>query len=129
MYKKPVVMRFDSLHEGVYAYSGEEYEAPFVAEEPVEIRASYKLVQTNAWDGNKQYDFIFTNESSENVESVTVTVRCNGTVTSIGGNVSGTIHGDTAEVMFNNYGNGIEANTTVGPVYVAVTGEGDFSLE
>jgi hypothetical protein len=59
---------------------------------------------------------------------MSVTLTVSGKVTSIGGNVSGEINGSTATVTFNNYGNGFEANSTVGPIYMAVTGDGNFSL-
>lgn len=138
MYRKPELIQFDDLAEGIYAFSGDVYEEQleeFVAEEtapsaePTAGGASYSLVLTNAWDGNKQYDIIFTNESSEQVDAVSVTVSCVGTVTSIGGNVSAALNGDTAEITFNNYGNGIPANSSTEPVYVLVTGDGDFRIE
>ena len=118
-YEKPIVLTTDDLAEGVYAASGASESGG----------ATYTLKQTNAWDGNKQYDITFTNNSNEKVGSVTVTLKANGNVSSIGGNVSGTVSGSTASVTFNNYGNGIEANATVGPIYMLVTGNGDFSLE
>lgn len=126
-YQKPLVMMNDDLAEGVYAASGTVEDGTQGA--GTGPAASYTLQQTNAWDGNKQYDITFTNKKNEQVPSVTVTLKVKGSVTSIGGNVSGSVNGSTATITFNNYGNGIEANATVGPIYMAVTGTGDFSLE
>ena len=122
-YRKPLLFRVGDLAEGVYAASGD------VAAQEVGGSASYVLKQTNAWDGNKQYDITFTNHLDHKVDSVTVEAKAKGHVSSIGGNVSGVVEGDKARITFNNYGIGIEAGDTVGPIYMAVTGEGDFSLE
>ena len=124
IYQKPEVIGNQETAEGVFMASGTQAGAP--EERPA---VDYGLSQTNAWDGNKQYDITFTNNSDEKVDAVSVTVKVNGNVTSIGGNVSGQINGATATITFNNYGNGIDAKTTVGPIYVAVTGTGDFSIE
>lgn len=121
IYEKPIVLLQNDLAEGVYAASG----APVTSDSG----ATYTLAQTNAWDGNKQYNITFTNHSSEKVDSVTVMLNVHGNVTSIGGNVSGAVNGNTAVVTFSNYGNGIEGGATVGPIYMAVTGTGDFSLD
>ena len=138
MYQRPLIIRLPDLAEGIYAFSGDVYEEQleqFVSENsdtPSQnsgAGASYRLAQTNAWDGNRQYDFFFTNNSDQKVDSLTVTVSCNGTVTSIGGNVSGNVNGDTADITFNNFGNGIEGGATVGPIYVLVTGQGDFGIQ
>ena len=119
-YERPLVIAADDLAEGVFMSSGGT---------AGKSEASYTLKQTNAWDGNKQYDMMFTNNLDKKVDSVTVTVSCHGKVNSIGGNVSGVIQGDTAQVTFNNYNNGIEAKATLGPIYVLVTGEGDFGIQ
>ena len=112
MYKKPVILTNNDLAEGVYAASGSVSSGS----------STYTLKQTNAWDGNKQYDITFTNNADHKLSCVTVEMKVRGTVTSIGGNVSGIVNGSTASITFNNYCNGIEANTTVGPIYMAVTG-------
>ena len=116
-YQKPLVLSNEDLAEGIYAASG----TPAAS-------ATYTLTQTNAWDGNKQYNITFTNNSNQQLDSITVTVNVSGNVTGISGNVSGVINGNTADITFNNYGNGIEAGATIGPVYMAVTGTGEFSL-
>lgn len=118
-YSKPIAIVADEA-EGVYLSSGANASTE---------KASYTIKQTNAWDGNRQYDMTFTNNTNEKVDAVTVKVKVKGEVTSIGGNVTGTVSGNTATITFNNYGNGIEANTTTGAIYVAVTGNGDFGLE
>lgn len=112
-YERPIVITTDGLSEGVFAASGER---------------NYSLKQTNAWDGNKQYDITLTNTSDKKVDSVSVTVKVKGKVNSIGGNVTGVVNGNTATVSCNNYGNGFEAGKSA-TFYMAVTGEGDFSLE
>lgn len=138
MYQKPFVLKLEDLAEGIYAMSGDVYEEQldeFVSEnasapsQNSESSAGYELTPSETWDGNRKYDMKFTNNSSEKVDSITVTVSCYGTVTSIGGNVSGVVNGDTAEITFNNYGNGINANETVGPTYVLVTGVGEFGIQ
>lgn len=130
-YQKPMALMNDDLAEGVYTASGlgEFVEPGSSSSSETSSQKPYTLTLTNAWDGNKQYDITFTNSSSEKVDSVSVTLKVIGTVTSIGGNVSGTINGNTAVVTFNNYGNGIEGDATVGPIYMAITGTGEFGLE
>ncbi len=122
MYRKPVILKTDDMFEGIYAESG-------AAVSSNNDNAVYSLKQTNAWDGNKQYAVTFTNLSSERVDSVSVTMTAHGDVTSISGNVSGTVSGGQAVVTFNNYGNGIEGNAVCSDIYMAVTGTGDFWLE
>ena len=39
------------------------------------------------------------------------------------------MNGSTATVMYDNYGQGFEANSTVGNIYMHVTGVDPFSLE
>lgn len=118
-YEKPVVLANNELFEGVFAASG-SYQPSY--NQPV-------YNQTNAWDGNKQYNVSFTNPTGEKVDSVSVTIPVNGTVTGIGGNVTGVDNGDgTWTLTFNNYGNGIDANTTVPDIYVHVTGTGEFGF-
>ena len=121
MYNKPLILTNDDMAEGVYAASGN----------PASSGSSYSLSLRNAddWNGVKDYDITFINNTSNAMSSITVTVKVNGTVTSIGGNVTGVINGTTADVTFNNYGNGIEANGTYGNIWMKVTGTGDFSLE
>ncbi len=114
-YEKPIVLADSELSEGVFAASG-GYNSPV-------------YYQTGSWDGNKQYNVTFTNSTNEKVDSVSVTIPVNGTVTGIDGNVTGVDNGDgTWTLIFNNYGNGIEANTTVPDIYVHVTGTGEFGF-
>lgn len=127
-YSRPMTVVVDDVAEGVYLASGTA-QSTGSGEDSAKEAASYTLKQTNAWDGNKQYDINFTNNLDKKVDSVTVELKVKGKVTSIGGNVTGTINGSTAKVTFNNYGNGIEAKASTGNIYMAVTGEGDFSLE
>ncbi len=116
-YEKPIILANSELSEGVYAASGKN---------PSYSEPIYKL--TNSWDGNKQYDVTFTNTTGEKVDSVSITIPVYGTVTGIGGNVTSVNNGDgTWTLTFNNYGNGIEANTTL-TVYVHVTGTGEFGF-
>ena len=137
MYKKPEIKSFETLFEGVYAYSGdEEILEEFVGGGTEHIPSAegpagkpYDLHLTNAWEGNKQYDIIFYNNGSEPTSSFTVTLAVHGDVTSIGGNVSGVINGDVAEISFENYGNEVAPGGDTGAIYMAITGTGDFSLE
>jgi prepilin-type N-terminal cleavage/methylation domain-containing protein len=88
-----------------------------------------KIVMTNAWSGNKQYEMDFSNGTDKKLDSITVTLHYTGNLTSIGGNVSGHIKdANTVEITFYNYGNGIGANTTYSKIYVTATGVGDFEL-
>lgn len=119
MNMKPMMLVNDDLAEGVYAASGAA----------VKKDITYSLDRCDAWDGNKNYYFSITNNSSKKVDSVTLTFKVNGTVNSIGGNVSGSVNGSTATVTYDNYGHGFEANSTVGNIYMHVTGVDPFSLE
>ena len=119
IYTKPVLLRNEDMAEGVYAASGD----------PVSQLSSYDLQLKSSWEGNKNYDISFTNNSSEKVDSITVTLKLIGNVTGIDGNVTAVINGNTATVSFDNYKNGIEANSTTAPIYMHVTGTGDFSVE
>ena len=121
-YRKPLLFRVGDLAEGVYAASGDDGISP-------QPNAKYTLVQTNAWDGNKQYNITFTNLTDEKVDAVRVDLKANGVVSTVSGNVTGVVEGNVVHITFNNYGNGIDAGATVGPIYMAVTGTGDFSLE
>lgn len=126
-YEKPVILENDMLAEGVYTASGDVADNTDQSGSSSSQSGNYTLKQTNAWDGNKQYDITLTNNSDKFVDSVSVTVAVKGNVTSIGGNVSGTINGSTATITSNNYGNGFKANESV-TFYMAITGSGDFSL-
>ncbi len=129
MYKKPIILHAE-LFEGVYAESGYEEVVNDIPAAADEVESdSYTLTQTNAWDGNKQYDISLYNNSDQRVGAIVAVVKVIGTVTSIGGNVTGIVQGDSARIIFNNYGNMIEPHTQYGPVYMAVTGEGEFGLE
>ena len=139
-YEKPLILKSDDLSEGVFTASGYISDAvPTEAtagtgevETPVTGTAasSYTLTETNSWDGNKQYAMTFTNNSDQDLPEISVIVSCIGTVTSIGGNVTGTLNGDnTATITFNNYGNGIARNGTYPDIYVAITGEGKFGIQ
>lgn len=127
-YEKPVILGNDMLAEGVYTASGDTADNTEQTGGSTSQAGSYTLTQTNAWEGNKQYNITLTNKSDKPVDSVSVTVAVKGNVTSIGGNVSGTVNGSTAAISSNNYGNGFKANESV-KFYMAVTGTGDFSLE
>lgn len=130
-YEKPVVLANDETAEGVYAASGAasaDNAGNGAADNASNQAGSYSLKQTNAWDGNKQYDITLKNDSDEHVDSVSVVLSVKGDVKTIGGNVSGTVSGTKAAVTSNNYGNGFDAHTSV-TFYMAVTGTGDFSLE
>ena len=116
---KPMMLVNDDLSEGVYAASGT----------PAAAEVTYTLKESATWEGNKNYDISFTNHTNKKIDSVTVTLKVHGNVKSIDGVVSGSVNGSTATITFNNYGNGIEANSTVGPVYMHVAGVGVFSLE
>ncbi len=90
--------------------------------------SGYTLEQSSAWPGNKNYNIVFKNSSNEKVDSVTVTLHATGTITKIGGNVTGTINGNTVTITFDNYGNGLEAGAVTDSIYMHVEGEGEFSL-
>ena len=119
IYTKPLLLRNEDMAEGVYAASGN----------PVSQLYSYALHLEGGWEGNKNYTISFTNNSSEKVDSITVTLKLIGNVTGIDGNVTAVINGNTATVSFDNFTNGIEANSTTTPTYMHVTGTGDFSVE
>ena len=133
-YEKPVAIVTNEISEGIYAASGAAVDSVTDSTTNQETSssgnssASYSLKQTNAWDGNKQYDITLTNQSDKKVDSITVTVDVVGNVTSIGGNVTGTVKGNKATITSNNYGNGFAANTSA-TFYMAVTGTGEFSLK
>ena len=140
MYQKPVIIKLKDLAEGIYAFSGDVYEEQlqeFVADEPTsDVQSSggsisYSVELAGAWDGNKNYDLTITNNTEETITSATITVHLIGTVNSIDGNVSASINGDTAEITFNNGGNWFQLgpNSSVGPIYVHVTGSGEFRIE
>ena len=121
-------MANDGLAEDVYAASGDAADNTSQAGNSSSQANGYSLEQTNAWEGNKQYNITLTNDSDKHVDSVSVTVKVKGTVTSIVGNVSGTVSGSKATITCNNYGNGFAAHAS-GTFYMAVTGSGEFSLE
>ena len=123
-YEKPVVVVADDVAEGVFMASGSATATP----DKTEKSATYTIVKTNAWDGNKQYNISFTNNTNEKLSEISVTVTCVGNVTSIGGNVSGEIYGNTAKVTFRNYGNGIGPHQSYNDIYMSVTGTGDFDV-
>ena len=130
-YEKPIAIAMGEA-EGIYAASGPAGIGTTNVSDTVSNKDfTYRLSQTNAWEGHKQYNIWLMNNTDKEVKSITVTVNVSGTVSSISGNVTGTPNGDHADITFNNYGNGmsIGANTTVGPLYMEVTGSGDFSLE
>jgi len=120
-YEKPSVMELDSVSEGVYMASG-------AGSESDSSSFSYSLNTTAAWDGHRNYDITLKNNTGSKVDSITVKVKKNGNVTSVGGGVTGAIEGDYVTITSNNWGNGFEAGTSAS-FYVAVTGTGEFSLE
>lgn len=120
MDKKPMLLVNEDLSEGVYADSGT----------PAMTETSYQLKMYNSWPGGKSYKIAITNNSAKTVDSVTVTLKVNGTVTGISSwNVSVTLSGSTAKVTFNNYGNKLEPYKTYGELDMQVSGTGEFSLE
>lgn len=127
-YKKPMAVIVDDVAEGIYLASGSAQNSAS-GSDGGNSGITYTLEQTNAWDGNKQYNITFINNTDKKVDSATVILKVKGKVNSISGNVTATLDGSRAVVSFNNWGNGIDANASTGSVYMAVTGEGDFGLE
>ena len=127
MYIKPIVIKNTELFEGVYVYSGD----PVVDGNIDAPSVTYSLGETHRddWNHVKDYRITFTNNSDQTLSSITASVKVNGTITSIGGNVSGIVYGDHADITFYNYGNAIAPHSEVVCDYVHVTGTGDFSLE
>lgn len=125
-YEKPIVLDSDAVAEGVFMASGEN--GPSQEDTTPQESADYSLNQTNAWEGNKQYDITLTNKSSQPVDSITVTLKATGTVTSVSGNVTGTVNGDTVTITCNNYGNGFAAGAS-STFYMQVSGTGDFAIK
>lgn len=120
-YTKPMILVNDDLAEGVYAASGDVIESSGF---------SYSDLQLlEQWDGNKKYGISFHNDTDKKVDKVAVTLKANGAVTFVGGNVTGSVSGSTVTIVCNNYGNGIEAHSSVYIDYVLVQGTGAFSIE
>ncbi len=133
VYLKPTVIQSADLSEGIYAASGAANaggNTTTSASSGSGASYTYSLKQTNSWDGNKQYNITFKNNTDETINSITVTVKCHGNITSIGGNVTGFSNGDgTATITFGNYNNPISANSECKDIYTHVQGTGDFGLE
>lgn len=88
---------------------------------------SYSL--SGQWDGNKNYNIVFTNNTDSFVSSITVAIPYHGTVYSIDGNVSGTVSGDGyIYVTCTNSGNGFNPHSSSGEIYSHITGSGDFGF-
>jgi Tfp pilus assembly protein PilE len=90
----------------------------------------YYLQQTAAWDGHKSYALSLKNITGSQKESLSVKLTASGNITTIGGNVSGTINGDgTITVTFNNWGNPIQVDAEFQKIYMVIQGTGDFSVQ
>ena len=133
MYQKPLILKCADLMEGVYAYSGdltEEELQEFITDEPIveDTSVSYSIDSANYYPGGCNYTFTVVNYSAEKADSVVFTVRISGTIQSLGGNGSAVINGDTADIYFDNYGNGLEPETSYS-FWMQAVGDGEFRIE
>ena len=117
-YERPWVVSSSDYAEGVFAASGDESISGI----------SYTVKQTNAWDGNRQYDITVTNNTSRDVAEVVIAVPVYGDVSYVGGNWNSAVLEDSSVTLtFDNWKNGIRAGGSV-TVYTHVVGSGDFSI-
>lgn len=115
--------------------SSSESVTPSESEEEVKPAkdVSYSLSVTNAYNSTKQYGITFTNNTSSKIDTAVVVLTVTkGEVVSVEGNVTGTISADkkSITISFNNYGNGINAKSSTGSIYMSITGtDGSFDVK
>ena len=94
-----------------------------------DYECSYVMTNYDSYNGVKQYNLFFTNNTASHVDSMTVKIPYFGNVTSVGGNVSGVVSSDGyVYITFNNYNNGFNAGATTDGIYTTVNGTGSFGL-
>ena len=90
---------------------------------------TYTFTRTGGWDKHVQYNVRFINNTGTKIESIEVSIPYYGNVTGVEGSANSySIENGVIKLTFNNWNNGINANSSTGDVNIVLVGTDAFGF-